>query len=252
MPEYGNTVLLGIGGTFVVGIGALLVGAVLMVVWSFFAEAKPFFAGESLNRETPGAGAGGSRGLPAQRGRRSDVSIGEAGGRVPERRPLVRQRHLVAAAARRHHRGEPGPDAGPGGARPRGAGRVCDGATVHLRRAGRGDRRLRARSRRSRGPQGRPGRASGRRTVRSGCSSSTRTAKLGAILVNINPAYRTHELAYVLQQAGISVLVSAPGFKTSDYRAMVADVRSGVPGAARGDLPRRSGLGDAAGRRPIR
>ena len=36
------------------------------------------------------------------------------------------------------------------------------------------------------------------------------TAKLGAILVNINPAYRTHELAYVLEQAGISVLVAAP------------------------------------------
>ncbi|MGY1621186.1 AMP-binding protein [Geodermatophilus sp. SYSU D00965] len=51
------------------------------------------------------------------------------------------------------------------------------------------------------------------------------TAKLGAILVNINPAYRTHELAYVLQQAGISVLVSAPEFKSSDYRAMVAEVR---------------------------
>jgi fatty-acyl-CoA synthase len=53
------------------------------------------------------------------------------------------------------------------------------------------------------------------------------TAKLGAILVNINPAYRTHELAYVLEQAGISVLVSAPEFKTSDYRAMVAEVRGG-------------------------
>jgi fatty-acyl-CoA synthase len=50
------------------------------------------------------------------------------------------------------------------------------------------------------------------------------TAKLGAILVNINPAYRTHELGYVLEQAGISVLVSAPSFKTSDYRAMVAAV----------------------------
>ncbi|MCW2704816.1 MAG: yngI [Blastococcus sp.] len=50
------------------------------------------------------------------------------------------------------------------------------------------------------------------------------TAKLGAILVNINPAYRTHELGYVLEQAGISVLVSAPSFKTSDYRAMVAEV----------------------------
>jgi fatty-acyl-CoA synthase len=50
------------------------------------------------------------------------------------------------------------------------------------------------------------------------------TAKLGAILVNINPAYRTHELGYVLEQAGISVLISAPSFKTSDYRAMVAEV----------------------------
>src|SRR6201747_3087343 len=55
------------------------------------------------------------------------------------------------------------------------------------------------------------------------------TAKLGAVLVNINPAYRTHELAYVLKQAGISVLVAAPEFKTSDYRAMVAEVRGGCP-----------------------
>ena len=46
-------VLFGVGGTFVVGIGALLIGAVLMVVWSYAAEARPFFAGESLNRETP-------------------------------------------------------------------------------------------------------------------------------------------------------------------------------------------------------
>src|SRR5690348_16886552 len=55
------------------------------------------------------------------------------------------------------------------------------------------------------------------------------TAKLGAVLVNINPAYRTHELAYVLKQAGISVLVSAPEFKSSDYRAMVAEVRGDCP-----------------------
>jgi fatty-acyl-CoA synthase len=52
------------------------------------------------------------------------------------------------------------------------------------------------------------------------------TAKIGAILVNINPAYRTHELEYVLNQAGISLLVSATSFKTSDYAAMVAEVRS--------------------------
>ena len=55
------------------------------------------------------------------------------------------------------------------------------------------------------------------------------TAKLGAILVNINPAYRTHELSYVLKQAGISVLVSAPEFKTADYRAMVAEIRDECP-----------------------
>ncbi len=55
------------------------------------------------------------------------------------------------------------------------------------------------------------------------------TAKLGAVLVNINPAYRTHELAYVLRQAGISVLVAAPEFRTSDYRAMVAEVRGDCP-----------------------
>jgi len=67
------------------------------------------------------------------------------------------------------------------------------------------------------------------------------TAKLGAILVNINPAYRTHELAYVLQQAGISVLVSAPEFRTSDYRAMVAEVREDCP-----DLREVLFLGDDA------
>ena len=51
------------------------------------------------------------------------------------------------------------------------------------------------------------------------------TAKIGAILVNINPAYRTHELAYALDQSGTRVLVSATGFKASDYRAMVEEVR---------------------------
>ncbi len=51
------------------------------------------------------------------------------------------------------------------------------------------------------------------------------TAKIGAVLVNINPSYRTHELEYVLNQAGISVLVSAVSFKTSDYAGMIADVR---------------------------
>ncbi|GAB3358073.1 AMP-binding protein [Modestobacter lapidis] len=55
------------------------------------------------------------------------------------------------------------------------------------------------------------------------------TAKLGAIMVNVNPAYRTHELSYVLRQSGISVLVAAPSFKASDYRAMVDEVRADCP-----------------------
>jgi fatty-acyl-CoA synthase len=55
------------------------------------------------------------------------------------------------------------------------------------------------------------------------------TAKIGAILVNINPAYRTHELGYVLRQAGVRLLVSAPTFKTSDYRVMVDEVRGECP-----------------------
>jgi len=55
------------------------------------------------------------------------------------------------------------------------------------------------------------------------------TAKIGAILVNINPAYRTHELAYVLKQSGIRTLVSATSFKTSDYVSMVDEVRAETP-----------------------
>jgi fatty-acyl-CoA synthase len=55
------------------------------------------------------------------------------------------------------------------------------------------------------------------------------TARIGAILVNINPAYRTHELGYVLGQAGVATLVSAPSFRSSDYRAMVDEVRGDLP-----------------------
>ena len=50
------------------------------------------------------------------------------------------------------------------------------------------------------------------------------TAKVGAILVNINPAYRTHEVAYVLEQAGCRMLVAASTFKTSDYVGMNVSV----------------------------
>ena len=54
-------------------------------------------------------------------------------------------------------------------------------------------------------------------------------ARAGAILVNVNPAYRTHELGFVLRQSGTQLLVCADAFKTSDYRAMVAEVRGDCP-----------------------
>ena len=54
------------------------------------------------------------------------------------------------------------------------------------------------------------------------------TAKAGVVLVNINPAYRSHELAYVLRQSAVKHLVSATTFKTSDYRAMVEEVRDSL------------------------
>lgn len=55
------------------------------------------------------------------------------------------------------------------------------------------------------------------------------TAKIGAVLVNVNPAYRSHELQFVLNQAGVSVLVAVQTFKTSDYAAMIADVQPDCP-----------------------
>src|SRR5262249_31873920 len=55
------------------------------------------------------------------------------------------------------------------------------------------------------------------------------TAKLGVILVNINPAYRTSELEYALRQSGCRMLVAATAFKTSDYVAMVGEVRGSLP-----------------------
>jgi fatty-acyl-CoA synthase len=53
------------------------------------------------------------------------------------------------------------------------------------------------------------------------------TARIGAILVNINPAYRTSELSYALQQSGTSLLVLARAFRNADYVSMLAEVRSG-------------------------
>jgi fatty-acyl-CoA synthase len=51
------------------------------------------------------------------------------------------------------------------------------------------------------------------------------TARIGAILVNLNPAYRTHELAFALDQSGARLLLAARAFKTSDYAGMIEQVR---------------------------
>ena len=55
------------------------------------------------------------------------------------------------------------------------------------------------------------------------------TAKIGVILVNINPAYRLHELSYALNQSGCRMVLAAPSFKTSDYKSMVESVHPDVP-----------------------
>ncbi len=91
------------------------------------------------------------------------------------------------------------------------------------------------------------------------------TAKIGAILVNINPAYRTSELDFVLNQSGRPLLVAAQKLKTSDYAAMIAEVRptaptwsswscsgrpmAGPPRHRQGRRPDRTGRDRALGRR---
>ena len=55
------------------------------------------------------------------------------------------------------------------------------------------------------------------------------TARIGAILVTINPAYKSAELEYVLRQSGASVLLAARAFRTSDYVGMIDDVRPRLP-----------------------
>ena len=55
------------------------------------------------------------------------------------------------------------------------------------------------------------------------------TARIGAILVNINPAYKTAELEYALNQSGTSFLILARAFRTTDYVAMLNEVRDRCP-----------------------
>ncbi|MFT2187908.1 MULTISPECIES: AMP-binding protein [Pseudomonas putida group] len=62
------------------------------------------------------------------------------------------------------------------------------------------------------------------------------SAKVGAILVNINPAYRVGELEYVLRQSGCRWLFCAEAFKTSDYHAMLQELVPELASARPGEL----------------
>jgi len=68
------------------------------------------------------------------------------------------------------------------------------------------------------------------------------TARVGAILVNVNPAYRTNEVRYALRHSGVRVLFTATSFKTSDYLEMIAEIRGELPA-----LERVVTLGDVRG-----
>src|SRR5256886_4653600 len=82
------------------------------------------------------------------------------------------------------------------------------------------------------------------------CITQFATSKIGVILVNINPAYRLHELEYALKQSGCSGIVIAPEFKTSNYTEMLytlapelRDCEAGKLEAAR--LPELTEIGRA-------
>src|SRR6188472_2196765 len=62
------------------------------------------------------------------------------------------------------------------------------------------------------------------------------TAKIGAILVTINPAYRVHELEYALKQSGCSSIIIAPPFKTTDYASLLGEVCPELAGSKPGQL----------------
>src|SRR5439155_15322081 len=80
------------------------------------------------------------------------------------------------------------------------------------------------------------------------------TAKIGAVLVNINPAYRSHELKFALQQSECNVLICGEGFRDADYAAMLhqlipelacADPCKGLRSETVPDLRRLVSLGAA-------
>jgi fatty-acyl-CoA synthase len=55
------------------------------------------------------------------------------------------------------------------------------------------------------------------------------TARIGAILVNINPAYRAHELSFVMKQSGLRTIIAVPEFKGTSYVDMIESVRDECP-----------------------
>src|SRR5262249_54065801 len=66
------------------------------------------------------------------------------------------------------------------------------------------------------------------------------TARAGIILVNINPAYRIHELEYVLTRVGCKAIISATAFKSSDYIGMLRAVAPELDAATAGELRSRA------------
>src|SRR6185437_5366576 len=68
------------------------------------------------------------------------------------------------------------------------------------------------------------------------CITQFATSKIGAILVNINPSYRLHEVEYVLNQSGCSAVVIAAAFKTSNYTEMIATLAPELAESAVGQL----------------
>ncbi|MFG5863058.1 AMP-binding protein [Metapseudomonas sp. CR1201] len=87
------------------------------------------------------------------------------------------------------------------------------------------------------------------------CITQFASAKIGAILVNINPAYRSSELEYALKQSGCRWVICADAFKTSDYHAMllglVPELAAAEPGALSSEkLPELRGVVSLAANPP--
>ena len=59
------------------------------------------------------------------------------------------------------------------------------------------------------------------------------TAEIGVVLVTINPAYRAHELEFVINQAGLRWVFAAQTFKDSDYARILAELAPSCPGLER-------------------